>query len=348
MLIIILILSSIFSNSLKFIDINKNKIQLKTYEINELSYVSLGEISKKLNLKINYNRVLHKLSFSYKRNIVLLSPITNTVIVNSNAYEYKKPLMFVNGKFYLCSSFLVEKLSPIFDLVLFRNIVFIDPGHGGTDNGALSYLNKKKILEKDIVLNFSLLLKDKLIKKGFEVELSRTKDKNIELKKRIESANSINALSFISVHANFSKTNSEASGFEVYYLSEKASDTHAHIVAIAENNVFDKETISKDAGVGEILKSMFLSAHINESTKLAYSISTRLEKLSNRGVKKAPFYVLAGTSMPSVLIELGFMSNTSDLKNLLDKNWLNKVTESVAKGIALYVDSLIRSKEDEV
>lgn len=336
------------AGTIKFINKNQ-KFDFTEYKINNDAYVSLSEVSDKLNFTVSYNRSLHKLSFTYKGSTVLLSPILEAVNLKGQTFFYKKPLLFTKGKFYLSTLLLKEKLaSLIFDIKPFKNTLLIDPGHGGSDFGATVVFNNKKVYEKDIVLNFSLLLKNKLEAKGYEVILTRNSDTKIDLKDRIDKSNFENALAFVSIHANFSDINKEAKGFEVYYLSEKANDAYSNLVANFENNVFIKSNSANDDNVNDILKSMFLSAHILESTKLAYSISTQNRGANNRGVKKAPFYVLAGTAMPSVLIELGFMSNTEDIKSLLSKEWNINLSKLVSDGIALYLDNLLRSKEDEV
>jgi len=341
MFFIILNFYLLLANSLSFV--NKNEIiSFNEVKLDEKSYLSLNDISSKLSFKINYNRVLHKLSFSYKEHIVLFSSITDDIIINSKLIPYKNAIKFIDGKFYIDTDLFIDYFTKLFNINYLNNLIVIDPGHGGQDEGAK--IASKKVYEKDIVLNFSKILKEKLIKKNLKVILTREKDELIDLNKRIEIANTYKAQAFISVHANFSKDNNEAKGFEVYYLSEKASDTHSHVVAIAENEVFKDQNISRDEHVASILKSMYLSSHIEESTKLAYSIYSETNKITNtRGVKKAPFYVLAGTYMPSVLIELGFMSNSEDLKNLSNNKWLNKLAESVADGIDNFMKKNYRS-----
>lgn len=343
----LLIFNFNLAGTIKFINKNQ-KFNFTEYKIKENSYISLNELSNKLNFKVSYNRSLHKLSFNYKGSTILLSPILEAVNFNGANYFYKNSLKFFDGKFYVSTPLMKEKLAAVLDLKLFKNTFLIDAGHGGLDLGATVTYKNKKIFEKDIVLNFTLLLKELLEAKGYEVILTRAKDEKVELKQRIDKSNFENALAFVSIHANFSETNSDAKGLEVYYLSEKAGDANSNLVANFENNVFLKNKSTNDDNVDNILKSMFLSSHIAESTKLAYSISTQIRGTSNRGVKKAPFYVLAGTSMPSVLIELGFMSNEEDLKNLLNKNWNMDMGKLIAEGIAVYLDNLVRSKEDEV
>jgi len=333
----------LLANSVSFV--NKNEIiSFKELKTEQASYISLTDISNKFNFKINYNRVLHKLSFSYKEHIVLFSSLTTDLIINSDLISYNNSIKFLEGKFYINTNLFIEHFLKIFNLKHLNNIIVLDAGHGGSDEGAKVIYKNKTIYEKDIVLTFSKILKDKIIEKGFNVVLTREKDEALDLNKRIELANNSNAQVFISIHANLSTDNKEAKGFEVYYLSEKASDTHSHVVAIAENEVFKEQNIYKDEHVAGILKAMYLSSHIEESTKLAYNIYSETKKHTNtRGVKKAPFYVLAGTYMPSVLIELGFMSNTQDLENLLNDKWLNKLAESIAIAVSNFMQNNYRS-----
>ena len=173
----------------------------------------------------------------------------------------------------------------------------------------------------------------------FDVVLTRDSDVFIPLKERSEIANKYKADLFISLHANASRDRREK-GFEVYFMSENASDPWAAEVADYENSVVGLEdgVESSDASA-LLLHSLARNEYVNEGSQLAGLISKELEKSTpfvNRGVKQAAFYVLRGTYTPGVLVELGFMTNAKDQKNMNDKKVRTKAANAIYKGIMKY------------
>jgi N-acetylmuramoyl-L-alanine amidase len=209
----------------------------------------------------------------------------------------------------------------------------IDPGHGGKDPGC----NYSGLKEKDIVLDIAkelsaLLQKDPSLK----VYLTRDKDTYLPLEERTAIANKYKADLFISIHIN-AAPNKSASGIETYVLNV-TNDASALEVAAFEN----KATTKSISDLQGILKDLMLNSKLEESMNLAYAVqknlsaSLKLSKAQNLGVKQAPFYVLVGAQMPSVLIEAGFLSNKADSGKLATAAYRKSVAAAIHKGILEY------------
>ena len=209
-----------------------------------------------------------------------------------------------------------------------RRTIIIDPGHGGKDPGT-SY--QGKLNEKDIVLNFSKVLKEKLINDGYRVFLTREIDKFIKLNDRVEFAKKKGADLFISIHADASKKDN-VRGFSVYTLSEKKMDKEAEKVANLENkgSVFSRKgliginlTQSRNIIEDWQIKQAFKRANRSsfEFAEILVNNVKKKSKLLNRPHRYAGFAVLKSPNYPSVLVELGFITNNKDRNNLRSKNW---------------------------
>ena len=211
--------------------------------------------------------------------------------------------------------------------------IVIDPGHGGKDPGAVSQARQ----EKQIVLSLSKTLHDILVKKGYNVRLTRETDVFLPLRKRTQFATNQKADLFISIHTNASTARS-AAGIETYYLA-LASDESARITAMRENAGAEYNMKELDALVGRILKE----SKSTESRRLAELIQAQLtsgKQVKNRGVKHAPFVVLIGTKVPAVLVEVGFISNPQEGKKLTTKAYQRQLATAIAKGIEQYIKNL--------
>jgi N-acetylmuramoyl-L-alanine amidase len=213
--------------------------------------------------------------------------------------------------------------------------IVIDPGHGGKDPGTVSKYGSQ---EKFIVLDIARRLRDLLEKSGgYRVHLTRETDVFIPLEKRTSFANQKGADIFLSIHIN-SSPRPGARGIETYYLS-LASDEEARATAALENASAGK-TI-KD--LGNILNYILRGAKVEESRELARIIQSRLcyhTKATDRGIRRAPFIVLIGAKAPSVLVELGFMSNRQDEQLMLDSEYRDKLAKALMEAIQAYVDSI--------
>ncbi len=223
-----------------------------------------------------------------------------------------------------------------------KYFVFIDPGHGGKDPGAIGHLGT---LEKNITLKTSIMLKEALKKyKNIHTILSRDKDVYLSLKERTNLAKTNNADIFISIHADSSK-NKKAKGISVFSLSDKASDKEAKMLAKRENevdNFLANKNKIRDPIIFDTLIKMFQRKAMNDSSYLAKKILSNLEKTKlavNRGHRFAGFSVLKSYDIPSVLIEVGFLSNKQEEKKLLSTDYINELSNGLAVAVKNYFDT---------
>ncbi len=218
--------------------------------------------------------------------------------------------------------------------------IIIDPGHGGKDPGAPGYF--KGVNEKDITLQIAKKLAKKMRSKlKCNVLLTRTRDHYLTLEERTAIANTKNADLFISIHCNASR-NRRIRGIETYYLN-LATDNQAIEVAARENatsrrNISDLESILNDLMKNEkINESSRLAEDVQKS--LCHGMKRKYSGVVNLGVKQAPFYVLIGARMPSILIETSFLSNRKECKRLLSSKYQNALCDSIIKGVEKYIKS---------
>jgi N-acetylmuramoyl-L-alanine amidase len=220
-----------------------------------------------------------------------------------------------------------------------RKIV-IDPGHGGSDPGAPGYI--KGVWEKDIVLPMAKILAEKLRERlNCTVILTRDKDIKLTLEERTAMANTQRADLFISLHTNAAR-NKNLAGIETYLLN-LATDEQAIAVA-ARENATSKKNISD---LEFILSDLMKHAKIGESTRLAHDVhqamiqgmKKKYDRIHDLGVKQAPFYVLLGARMPSILIETSFISNKTECERLLDPAYQDALCDAIADGIQNYVNA---------
>jgi N-acetylmuramoyl-L-alanine amidase len=216
-----------------------------------------------------------------------------------------------------------------------KRIIVIDAGHGGEDPGAVGPNGTK---EKDINLAIAYELK-KIFDADdeYEILLTRKDDSFIPLAERTNIANEYSADLFVSIHCN-SNFNRGTSGFEIYFLSEQATDSEAAATATLENSVLELEgkPTKKRALLQEMLWSMMLNEYMNDSSELCSFISGEASgrlKIANRGVKQASFYVLRGSQMPSVLVEAAFLSNYAEESRLNTGRFQSATADSVYEGI---------------
>jgi len=226
--------------------------------------------------------------------------------------------------------------------------VVIDPGHGGHDVGTTS---GGRILEKNLVLDVSkrlaVLIEERL---GGEVILTRTEDVFMPLERRTEIANEQKADLFLSIHANSSPYRA-VTGAETYYLNFTTSREDLEVAA--RENAGSERSIHD---LSELVRKIALKDKLEESREFAARIQSSLHELHartnsksrNRGVKKAPFVVLIGASMPSVLTEIGFVSNAREENLLKTGDYRQKLADAIYNGIEKYAETLSHFKEARV
>jgi N-acetylmuramoyl-L-alanine amidase len=229
------------------------------------------------------------------------------------------------------------KLSLAQQLGLGVRRIVIDAGHGGKDKGASG---EGPVHEKDLTLLLAKKLAQRL-KQELKVEaiLTRDSDRFLPLEERTAIANTRQADLFVSIHVNASP-NPLAQGFETYFLN-LATDEESIRVAAREN-----ATSTKRIGdMQKILKDLMLNTKIDESSRLAHQVQNHLVEtmngkfgpVKNLGIKQAPFYVLIGAQMPSILVEASFISNAQERERLLQEDYQDQIVEGILRGIERYV-----------
>lgn len=233
-----------------------------------------------------------------------------------------------------------ESVSLARQLGLNVKTIVIDPGHGGKDPGTFA---KGGLREKDIVLQIAKALKPKLEKRlGCEVILTRNRDVFLSLEKRTAFANVKKADLFISLHVNANGTKG-VHGIETYFLN-MATDKRAVMLAAAENATSEKNI----SDLQKILHDLMFNTKITESSRLAHEVQRGVtghinksrRKVKSLGVKQAPFYVLIGAEMPAVLVEVGFITNSTERRRLRDSEYLRSLADGLVVGIDGYVKGI--------
>lgn len=211
--------------------------------------------------------------------------------------------------------------------------IVLDPGHGGTDHGAVY----KTFSEKAAVLGLALETKRQLEKKGYPVLLTRDRDADIALNARTAIANRAKAKIFVSIHMN-SLANGKAEGVETYLLNSTTDKTSKRLAEL-ENKGLDPTQGSNLTGATEvnlILKDMTLDGNVSESKRLACALQdhlTAVTKQRTRGVKQAMFVVLLGADMPTTLVEAGFITSERDRKLITSEHGVRAMAAAMVRAL---------------
>lgn len=284
----------------------------------------------------------HQLSFRKGEKLALLDSM---LLVMVDEPEIKDNEVFVTKNF-------MDKVNDLFkkdNSSSFKvGAILIDAGHGGKDPGALrTYkINNKDVTvrEKDITLNVAKMLAEKLRTSYPEkkIVMTRTSDVYLSLSERTDIANTLKvgeneAALYISIHVN-SSLNNTASGYEVWYLSPGYRRT-----------VLDKSSVENDKSLFSILNSMMEEEYTTESIMIANFIMDGLKaQIGNeskaRGIKAEEWFVVKNANMPSVLIELGFLTNYEEAVNLMSDKYLKKATLGIYNGIVAFITHFERSR----
>lgn len=228
--------------------------------------------------------------------------------------------------------------------------IIIDPGHGGKDPGGIGI---DGVMEKEVVLGVSKEIKNELARlyRNKEIIMTREDDRFVSLGERSQIANGVppekNPV-LVSIHANVG-LNEQAKGYETYFLSLEPFGEQARDVASMENSVLAFEIENYNQHLREIINRIVDIEYRRESMQMAGYIQEQLnvsigKYTENRGVKSAFFYVLKEVKMPSVLVEIGFVTNKKETRNLMREDYQYKIARGIALGIDDFVDTFNRTR----
>lgn len=341
------------------------------------NYISLHDIIYRLDIDNSFDVITQRGKLYRKTSIMVFQPGFSVALLNGRLVSSTSPVLREKGEIFfpaemaktaLISLFPEKTFSITSDELSVRDeaeqkgigreitpthvtgkdairFIILDAGHGGKDPGALG----NGIREKDITLAVTRMVLRELQAKlnNVDIRLTRTGDRFIELASRTDFANrrlkkGSNGI-FVSIHVNASLS-PKISGFETYYLSPNPSNEEARATATLENNVIVMENhgAKKKYDDVEYLEALMLNSQIHrESSMLASSLQERLDsdikEFKSRGVKKADFFVLRGSLMPAALVEIGYISNTTEARYLKKRSYQEKIARGISRGITDFI-----------
>ncbi len=296
--------------------------------------------------KIDKSYLLDAANGQPPRLVLELEAVDRTVFVQSLAVESRPDLRPAIGTTEpVAATAVVATTAAVADATAtakavepdLRPVVVIDPGHGGIDNGTQAGGES----EKNLVLGFALALRDRVEKAGkYRVVMTRTDDTFIPLADRVRIARNQSAALFVSIHADaLPRGEGDAQGATIYTLSDKASDAEAERLAELENKadaIGGVNLTEEPTDVADILIDLAQRETRTFSNRFARLLKGEMRttaRMHKHPLKSAGFKVLKAPDVPSVLIELGYVSNKSDLEHLVSDNWRSKTVGSVAQAI---------------
>jgi N-acetylmuramoyl-L-alanine amidase len=217
--------------------------------------------------------------------------------------------------------------------------VVLDAGHGGDDHGAEGPAG---LLEKEMVLDVARLLKERIERNGVHVVLTRSDDVYVPLEERTAIANRAGADLFVSIHANAAPARS-ARGVETFFVALEASDEAARQLAERENAAFrEAAPAAPEDPLASILGDLAAADQLRESDEFARIANREVAALTtavpSRGVKQAPFVVLMGVQMPAALVEIGFITNPAEERELASAGFRERVADALARAVFEFAD----------
>ncbi|MBN3038222.1 MAG: N-acetylmuramoyl-L-alanine amidase [Candidatus Omnitrophica bacterium] len=321
----------------------------ETFRISGTKYVSAVSLAELYNLDYYQDTITKKVVLARDDKEARFMVESSIALLNEDLRDMKQEAKFHQGSVIIPQAFAYKTLAPFFKTEakattkkiapakvtgLAIKKVVIDPGHGGKDPGAIG---RGGLMEKDVVLVIAKNLKRKMEKAGIEVIMTRESDRFVSLGERARFANSKDVDFFISIHANASRSK-WVSGVEVFYVSEAIDeDNRSHSTAEQYDLKLPEDVQGKNTPT--ILWDLIHRDNRISAKSMAELICNNLCKnlsQKNRGVKQARFYVLKGTNIPAILVEVGFISNPAEEKKLKDGYYCNKVAQAVADGVYEY------------
>ena len=316
-----------------------------------IPYIPLARLCDVYGLECKWDSYTRVATIEKRPDRVILMSGSDRILVNGVGKKLEKPVVIDSGAVFVPMSFVRNNLVAAFGIMPAQRAaelpvskrftiktIVLDPGHGGKDAGAMG--RRSSLMEKDTALSLALKIKAILQEAGIKVIMTRSDDTFIPLPRRADISNRARADLFVSVHINASRGRSMR-GFECYYLSE-ATDDNARALEAFENSSLklgEEASIERSRQLDKALWDMALTENRLESAELASYICDSVEEslaMGNRGVRSARFYVLKHTHMPSVLVESGYISNRFEEMKLKDPKFLDRMADSVARGILKY------------
>jgi N-acetylmuramoyl-L-alanine amidase len=343
------------------------------YQSGGVTYLPVEATLRQLGANVVWRADAKRLTIRWDDRLAALDPFSANALVNGQWLTLKAAPRFFAGRFFAPVDFFeravpalagkpvelanlqptapppvaprlfVDSSSDRHHMLAVHKLA-LDAGHGGHDLGARS---PQGYFEKDINLALALKLADRLRREtDLDVILTRSDDTFVPLPERTRIANLNGAEMFLCIHANGAYRRT-ATGFEVYFLSLKSSDDRAARLAATENGgesatVAPNEPPASGDDVNQILRDMIRTENLAASERLAIAMQARLDlamNIENRGVKQAPFFVLAGAQMPAVLIEVGFMSNPEEAELLRTPATQARIVDALFNAV-LYYDAV--------
>jgi len=317
------------TKDIKFFQLNSKKNYREVFDIKAvLPFVP----NIKVPLALNDLRIAQysgkTLRIVFQRDSILKSNIT----VHNSKIE-----IFYNSKKISKKKLKLEKSYEKHAKSLPSNkIIVIDAGHGGKDAGAVG---SKKEYEKNLVLQIALRTGKILQKRGYKVYYTRTKDKFIRLRSRTKYANKKKADIFLSIHANAARKKS-LHGIETFFLSPARSTRSKNIAALEnKSDMKDMDYFSKQTFLNVFNREKIIAANklaLDVQQGMLNRLKSKYSGIRDGGVREAPFWVLVGAQMTSILIETGYISNKSERKRMFNSHYQDLLTKGIADGIDSY------------
>ncbi|HIE36399.1 MAG TPA: hypothetical protein EYP89_04080 [Candidatus Omnitrophica bacterium] len=309
-------------------------------------YIRIEEFCKKHSFQYNFDTLDDVIKITSPKKEIRLVLNSCLGYINGETFYLKQPPLYIRGKILLPKELeeVVAKkvvlLKPLFKI----EKIIIDPGHGGRDPGAISFNGLK---EKNLNLRVSKYLKEELEKRGYKAILTRSKDNYLSLKERVKIAKKYSADVFLSIHTNSNRSR-KIRGVEIYYLSPSRFKSLERAIKLAKGKDFDD--IPFEAKV--IVWDLTLGKNYATSVELAQHLYFAFKNLGFKVSlpKRAPFYVLKFAYVPSVLVEIGYLSNPYEEKSLRKKYYQKQIAEAIALGINSldkYYRGLIKNVKNE-
>jgi N-acetylmuramoyl-L-alanine amidase len=319
---------------------------LPTYSLNGTTYLSLVSLCDSRKIDFEYDTFTRTANLSKAGHHISLMAGDTLVLVDGSPLHLKNPVDIYQGVLVVPYKFREQVLDVLFKqaptsrvtptMPKIRNIV-IDAGHGGGDPGAIG---KAGLRERDVTLDIAKRLASLLRSSGYNVIMTRSADIFVPLARRVQIANNSKADLFISIHANANRVRS-LSGFEVYHISGGINDYRRALSAAEKETLnFSSDCISHPSlNLKTMLWDMIYTSNRGQSLELARDICHSIDNNLNTrviGIKGANFYVLKSISMPGLLVEIGFLSNSNEERMIRNSSYRQQVASAIREAVDAY------------